>query len=195
MSNFLKKRKSKKGLTLVEVICAMFVIMIVFVGVLNAVAFSRQMVFSNNSRESASYKGQLVADEIFSLATGCDPDSISEAELSDKLKPILENVNDPQNVEEDDKKIVGVVTYADPLPDPSAFSPDAKNSYIQYKIKAIKESDSKNEEVTEGSETHNDVREKGWDITVRVYYREISDNSPFRCVDYAIFAPFNSISD
>lgn len=195
MSNYLRTKKSKKGLTLVEVICAMFVLMIIFVGVLNAIAFSRQMVFSNNSRENASYKGQLVADEIFSLATGYDPDTMTEDELSDKLKPILENVDDPQNVGDDDSKIVGVVTYANPLPEPDAFVPSSTSTYIQYNIKAIKTEHVKDEDVTSGSEVHKEVVEKGWNITVRVFYREISQNSPFRCVDYSIYAPFNAISD
>jgi len=195
MSNYLRTKKSKKGLTLVEVICAMFVLMIIFVGVLNAIAFSRQMVFSNNSRENASYKGQLVADEIFSLATGYDPDSMTEDELSEKLKPILENIDDPQNVGDDESKIVGVVTYANPLPDPDTFVPNTTSTYIQYNIKAIKTENVKDEDVTVGTEVHKSVVEKGWNITVRVFYREISENSPFRCVDYSIYAPFNAISD
>ena len=51
---FKKLKKSKKGFTLVEAMCAIMIMAIVFVGILNAVSFSRQMVYTNNSREKAS---------------------------------------------------------------------------------------------------------------------------------------------
>ena len=191
--NYLKAKKSKKGMTLVEVVCSVMVLAIVFVGVLNAVAFSRQMVFSNNSREKASFKGQLVADEIFSLATGYNPDT-QEEELRTKLSDALTAADDPQNSEDangfGNAKLVGTLT------DPSAFKPGDDKSYIEYTIEPIGKSASKSNKDTDADNTpYVDSVEIGWNIKVRVFYQEIGGHSGYRCVDIPVFAPLNYIKD
>ena len=191
--NYLKAKKSKKGMTLVEVVCSVIVLSIVFVGVLNAVAFSRQMVFSNNSREKASFKGQLVADEIFSIATGYNPDTQVD-ELKTKLSDALMADDDPQNSTEGNDfgkaKLVGTLT------DPSAFVLGEDKSYIEYTVEAIGKSASKNNKDTDSDSTpYVDSVEIGWNITVRVFYQEIGGHSGYRCVDIPVFAPLNYIKD
>lgn len=190
MSNYFKKKRSKKGLTLVEVICAIFVLAIVFVGVLNAVAFSRQMVFTNNAREKASFKGQLVSDEIFSTVSGSDPDSVSIDEINAKIADVINNDADPQNLDGDNMAAVGKVKAVPSLSDPAGFSAD-DDCYIEYLVTPIGTADA----VDNPSGDYTEAREKGWNITVRVFYNEISADSDFRCVDISIFAPFNYIKD
>jgi len=191
--NYLKAKKSKKGMTLVEVVCSVMVLAIVFVGVLNAVAFSRQMVFSNNSREKASFKGQLVADEIFSLATGYNPDT-QEEELRTKLSDALTAADDPQNSE--DANGFGNAKLVDTLTDPSVFTPGDDKSYIQYTIEGIGKSVSKSNKDTDADNVpYVDSVEIGWNIKVRVFYQEIGLQSGYRCVDIPVFAPLNYIKD
>ena len=120
--NYFKQKKSKKGLTLVEVLCAIFVLAIVFVGVLNAVAFSRQMVFSNNSREKASFRGQLVADEVLSICTGLNPTNVDDlTTVATKVDGVLNDMSDPQN--NDSETAVGKVERVNTLSDPASFNP------------------------------------------------------------------------
>lgn len=196
MYNYFTKKKSKKGLTLVEVICAIFVLSIIFVGILNAVAFSRQMVFTNNSREKASFKAQLVADEIFATAAGKDPDSVEASALADTINAVLNNEEDPQNIDEENMAAVGTVRYAgegeESLSDPSDFVDDG-DCYVEYSIDPVKSSEVYENEGDEGLGKYNEVAQRGWNIKVRVFYREIGSNSDFRVVDLSIFAPFNSI--
>ena len=86
---FRKKTRSKKGFTLVEAMCSVIILAIVCVGVLNAVAFSREMVFSNNNREKASEKAQLVADEIIIALAGISPDdSTALGQIDTKMNNI-----------------------------------------------------------------------------------------------------------
>lgn len=191
MARYLKKKKSKQGMTLVEVICAIFILAIVFVGVLNAVAFSREMVFSNNTREKASYKAQLVADEIFTLATGCDPEVMSEAELSSKIDTVLNSGNDPQNNDTDESGNIGIVKYVGSLSETSAFKAEG-GAYIEYTIEKVTASDT---DESDANGTYAKVGEKGWNITVRVFYHQINENSEYRCVDISVFAPLNYIAD
>lgn len=197
MSKYFKMKKSKKGLTLVEILCAVFVLAIVFVGVLNAVAFSRQMVFTNNSKEKASFKGQLVADEIFSIVSGSDPDTVSVEDISTKIADVVNNEEDPQNNAEDSRAAVGKATYVgryDDLSDPASFTP-VEDSYIEYAIEPIDASMVVDNAVNDGTGQYTEAREKGWNITVRVFYHEISADSEYRFVDISVFAPFNYISD
>ncbi|MBQ3692199.1 MAG: prepilin-type N-terminal cleavage/methylation domain-containing protein [Clostridia bacterium] len=194
ISNYFRQKKSKKGLTLVEVICAIFVLAIVFVGVLNAVAFSRQMVFTNNAREKASFKGQLVADEIFSAATGYDPDSTT-TNPEDEIEKIVNNLtSDPQNKDSD--TAIGRAQKVTTLTDPAAFTPAATDPYyIEYTLDKIGTSKVVDKEDSDTTGKYTEAVEKGWDITVRVFYKEITDDSDFRCIDISAFAPFNYIDD
>ncbi len=190
--NYFKQKKSKKGLTLVEVLCAIFVLAIVFVGVLNAVAFSRQMVFSNNSREKASFRGQLVADEVLSICTGLNPTNVDDlTTVATKVDGVLNDMSDPQN--NDSETAVGKVERVNTLSDPASFNPGDSGALIQCKITGVTSETSN--EVSDGSGTYTEAVEIGWDITVRVFYREISGDSDFRCIDITAFAPSNYIDD
>ena len=71
---FHNKKKSKKGFTLVEAVCSVMILAIVFAGVLNSIAFARQMVFTDNVRDKASDRAQIVADELINVCTGKNPD-------------------------------------------------------------------------------------------------------------------------
>lgn len=195
LGNYFKNKKSKKGMTLVEVVCSVIVLAIVFVGVLNAVAFSRQMVLTNNAREKASFKGQLVADEIFSLATGYDPDTKVD-ELKAALNSAITAEDDPQN--DTDGTGIGKVELVDVLSSPSDDSIKEKSedgSYIQYTVVPVGKDAASSQEVEVDGIKCIDTVEIGWDITVRVFYRQIGGQSDFRCVDIPVFAPLNYIKD
>ena len=194
-------KKSKKGFTLVETLCAIFVLAIVFVGILNAVAFSRQMVFTNNAREKASYEGQLIADEILSAATGFNPET---DDPTDAIEGVINNVeNDPQNVKEGKTiapgtKIVNKVTT---LTDPKNFKPTG-DCHMEYTISKVTESYSDGmEDVPKdpagGADTVSmqEAHETGWDIVVRVFYQEIGNQGDYLCVDITAFAPYNYIGN
>lgn len=181
------KTKSKKGFTLIEAICAVFVLAIVFVGVLNAVAFSRQMVLTNNARDKASDKAQLVADEIFSTAVGFVPGT-DDAALMTALDGAVNNLtDDPQNVDAD--SAIGKVNFVTTFTDPSDM--DESKDYIECIISATTE---KCDDAAEGTVSKQDIVELGWSIQVRVFYREIG-RSDYRCVDVTAFAPANYIKN
>lgn len=180
---FKAKTKSKKGFTLVEAISAVFVLAIVFVGVLNAVAFSRQMVFTNNARDKASDKAQLVADEIFSTAVGYDPATGTVA-LMDALDSVLNYDSDPQNAG------IGKVNFVSSFTDPSAMD----ESMVQIEC-IISATTADYTDDVDGTVSKQNVVELGWSIKVRAYYREIGNSGDYRCVDVSAFAPTNYIDD
>ncbi len=182
-------KKSKKGFTLVEAICAVFVLAIVFVGVLNAVAFSRQMVLSNNAREKASYKGQLVADEIIATVTGVDPDD-AESDPIALIEQVINNLEtDPQNT--DPENAVGHCTHVDTyanLTSPGDFTYDATAGDVQYTLEAVGETYT---DAMDGTVSVQEISQRGWNITVRVFYKEFEAQAEYKCVDITAFAPFN----
>ena len=164
---FKKLKKSKKGFTLVEAMCAIMIMAIVFVGILNAVAFSRQMVYTNNSREKASDRAQLVADEMISIATGFDPGETLDPTVTENLKVAIEDV----------------LNYS------SEFDPET-HSDIQYKLEPV---GTTTDDVTEGT-PHKAVTQRGWQITVRVYYQSIGGNNRYTAEELVAFAPTNYIN-
>lgn len=178
-------KKSKKGFTLVEALCSVFVLAIVFVGVLNAVAFSRQMVFTNNAREKASYKGQLIADEIFATVTGISTDGSEDPVAA--ISAVVNDMDDPQNTDPDTK--IGTVTKVNKLTDPKNCN---GKSLIEYTIEAVNESYSDD---TDGTVSVHNVTEQGWNITVRVFYKEVGAQDDYKCVDISAFAPYNYIKN
>lgn len=182
------KARNKKGFTLVEAICAVFVLAIVFVGVLNAVAFSRQMVFTNNARDKASDKAQLVADEIFSTAMGFDPnDAMAESDLRTAIVSVVNNPNDPQNVDPD--TAIGTVNFVTAFTEPSAMN-DSMDK-IECIITPVLESCA---DAADGTISKQEVVELGWNIQVRVFYKEIGNDYNYRCVDVSAFAPTNYVN-
>lgn len=186
LSNYFRKKKSsKKGFTLVEAMCSVVILAIVFVGVLNAVAFARQMVYADNVRDKASDKGQIIADEMISICTGYDPeDPNAKTSIVAELTDILNNSSDPQfaSIGEAEHAATG-------FKDLSSFNP-ATDKLIQYTITPVLESTSTN---TIGGHTAVSTTEKGWEITVRIYYQAINQNNSWQASQYSAFAPYNYI--
>jgi len=186
---FSKKAQSKKGFTLVEAAASVMILAIVCAGVLNAVAFSREMVYSNNAREKASDKAQLVADEIVSAAMGEDPAN------PDTLDAIKARVNEITNADNGttpnvQAEAIGKVACV------TAFSePTSDDELIQYTITPITAAVNEDtdievvvDKVKQKVTVHEAVVE-GWDIHVRVYYKQIGAGGAYRVVDMDAFAP------
>ena len=192
---FNKKAQSKRGFTLVEAAASVMILAIVCAGVLNAVAFSREMVFSNNAREKASDKAQLVADEIISAAMGENPKDASA------LNVIVARVNDittnslegTTNIQAD---AIGVVTQVDEFHEPAN-----ENELIQYIITPVetaadveRDTDVTVNKIKQKVTVH-DVVVEGWNINVRVYYKMIGSGGTYRVVDVSGFAPRDFAAD
>lgn len=192
LSKIIKnKTRSKKGFTLVEAMCSVVILAIVTVGVLNAVAFSREMIYSNNNRDKASDKAQLVADEIVSAVTGVDPTLGEEAFVTIDNK-VYAIANDSAGGDIQSRVIGNVIRVGEfEAPDPD----DSDPTLIQY-ILIPRETDEDNE-VTEvvrvdGADAEINVVESmqsGWDIQVRVYYKQIGGSGNYKAVDVSAFAP------
>lgn len=183
----MRKLHSKKGITLVETVCAIMILAIVCVGVLNAVAFSREMVYTNNSREKASDKAQLIADEIVTAAAGVDPSASDGVTIiQSKVNSIANNAaaTDVQNSEIGNVK--NVLNFADPTSD---------DEMIQYILTPVTDStvvDAEMKVIVGGIErrtTTHDVKQPGWDIQVRVYFKRIGGQDEYRSVDVSAFSP------
>lgn len=175
-SKFTPKSKSKKGYTLVEALGACFVLMIVFTGVLNSVAFAQRLVYSNNSKEKASDTAQLVADELIVVARGSDDVTAAQTKIAASK---VFDTSDPQYA------IIGDVQEV------VAFSePDAAHGVIQYTL-AYQNNSTTNVDITVGGANvqGSSVKQDGILINVRVYYKRFTNSSKYDCVDLVAFAP------
>lgn len=185
---FSRKAHSKKGFTLVEAVASVMILAIVCVGVLNAVAFSREMVFSNNAREKASDKAQLVADEIISAAMGENPeDSTAPASIQAAVNAIAnDSASGTSNIQTASIGKVNCVT---------AFTtPATEDDLIQYILTPVtdgtdveRDTDVKVSGINQKATVH-DTKVVGWDIKVRVYYKMVGSGD-YRVVDVSAFAP------
>ncbi len=189
---FRTKVRSKKGITLVETVCAVMILAIVTVGVLNAVAFSREMIYSNNSREKASDKAQLIADEIITIASHCDPSgSTIKTAIEGKVDTIANNTS-PTDVQHNN---IGNVISVD-----NFYVPTNQNEMIQYILTPVTDStvtETEKKVIVGGIEqktTIYDAKQPGWDIQVRVYYKNIGGKDEYRMADVRAFAPYNVVS-
>lgn len=184
LSNKFRKKKSKKGFTLVEAICAVMILAIVFVGVLNAVAFSRQMVFTNNAREKASDNAQLIADQIFTIATDYNPD---DAGALDNLKTELSST-----LTTSDNDGIGAITYVTAFSDDRSTLPTGYSYSVQYKIDSVSASSA---DITDagGAVIGHETTQSGWNITVRCYYQRFGTGNDWDCVEVSAFASPNVI--
>lgn len=188
LSNYFRNKKtSKKGFTLVEAICSIIILAMVFAGVLNSVAFARQMVFTNNIRDKASDRGQLIADEMITVCTGYDPDvnpsdTINNA-IVPQIKEIINNDDDPQ------VGSIGKVEHVASFTDLSSY--DSSKPEIEFTIEPVTEA------YADGTDTYgNDFKsaqEKGWNITIRIYYKSINGNRSWQATEISAFAPYNYI--
>lgn len=194
VTKYLKRiTKSKKGFTLVEAICSILIMAIVFVGILNAVSFSRQMVFTNNAREKASDRGQLVADEIFSIATGYDPGDPIDLNVVDNLHNAIDAVinNGGTGTANDDPQydLIGKVQYVYGFEDVTNFNPET-DCEIQYTLTPVGEVfvDTENDGLTAKW-----LKQRGWEIKVRVYYQTVGQGNRYNAAELSVFAPANYI--
>ncbi len=183
LSNYFRNKKnSKKGFTLVEALCSVAILAIVFAGVLNSVAFSQQMIYTDNVRDKASDKAQLVADEMISICTGKDPDDANAlTQIQNDIDSHINNANDPQFAS------VGQVTLVTGLTGVDAFNP-AHNPMIQVTVTPVTESF--DDEVLSGITTKS-TTQSGWDITLRVYHQAIGGQDSWQATEVSAFAPYN----
>lgn len=167
---------------------SVIILAIVCVGVLNAVAFSREMVYSNNSREKASDKAQLVADEIISAATGQNPEESTAADTIENLVNAIANdsTSSVANIQADSiGKVNRVTAFAEP---------NNEDELIQYILTPVTDDTDTEYEtdvvvsgVKQGAKYHS-TKVAGWDIQVRVYYKMVG-SAGYRVVDVSAFAP------
>lgn len=183
-NKFFGMKKSKKGFTLVETMAAIMIFAIVVVGILNAVAFARQMVFTDNVKEKASDKAQLIADEIITTAMGHDPNSTTEpADVISAIALVTNDSSDPQTA------LIGEVTNVSSFTDPASYV-EGTDPEIQYIIAPVSSSAT---DAVDGTVSLQEVQEAGWNITVRVYYQRINNNDSYDCVEVSAFAPFSYV--
>lgn len=191
-SNFFKKKaRSKKGFSLVEAMCSIVILAIVTVGVLNAVAFSREMIYTNNARDKASDKAQLVADEIISAVTGVDPALGSQAFNNiDMTVNAIANDSTGADVQ---ARAIGKVARVGVFETPD----DDNDALIQY-ILTPREVDYDEDVVKtfRSGDTGEDVEitvtesvQSGWQIDIRVYYKQIGGGNAYKMIDLHVFAP------
>ena len=195
-----RKAHSKRGFTLVEAVCSIIIFAIVCVGVLNAVAFSREMVYSNNAREKASDKAQLIADEIVAAATGEDPEGAGNPEdnITNRVNQIVNNGPTSSNIQTD---VIGKVVKRS---ESAGFkTPDNDDECIQYIIKKVTDGTDVSSDITvvvsrpsglttEHATIHQ-TKISGWDIKVRVYYKAVGSGE-WRVVEVSAFAPKDDVS-
>ncbi len=175
--HFLKRfNKSKKGFTLVEVLASIFVLTIVFMGVLCAVAFSRQMVFTNNNKEKASDQAQLVADEIITLVTGEE----NYGDATTKVEAYYRTGAGAEAGTKMDRDIADVTISG--FAEPTASSPER----IQYIITSVTSSSADRSDAA--GNAYVETQQQGYNITVRVYYDKINGNGGYECVEINGFA-------
>lgn len=189
-----RKMRSKKGYTLVELVCAIAIFAIVCAGILNSVAFSREMVYTNNSRDKASDKAQFVADELVSAATGVDPTAADgPALIQAKMESILADNETIANNAGAER-----IGHATLMADGIFKDPTNDNELIQYVLTAIPGDEDNDilEEVDGITQAIDgrDVRQAGWDITIRVYYKQVGESGNYRSVDVSAFAPQSYVS-
>lgn len=89
MKKFRRLRKSKKGMTLVELVVAIAVVSIVFSAAMGAIVHGYAAVVQNNSAEEASIRAQGVADTVASTLG----DVINDKTITDYDAAVLEAIN------------------------------------------------------------------------------------------------------
>jgi len=190
---FLKRKlHSKKGMTLVETLCAVMVLAIVCVGVLNSVAFSREMVYTNNEREKASYKAQFVADEIISAATGMTPPD-DAGTIVGKVEKIANSTGGDDIQNESIGSVENIGNGND------FHEPIGDDNFIQYKLIPVEEDTVSDTDIAvkvDGIDqvtTIHAVKQTGWDIIVRVYYKRVGGEDGYNFVEVNAFAAQTSV--
>ena len=176
--------------------CSVIILAIVCVGVLNAVAFSREMIFSNNNREKASEKAQLVADEIIIALAGISPeDSTALGQIDTKMN----NIANDNTAADTQLSTIGKVIRRDKA---DGFKPPSNDDeMIQYIVDPVKaDTDVATDigvRIDGGSAvaTIHTPSIPGWDITVRVYYKQVGNTGDYKVVEVSAFAPRDSVKE
>lgn len=187
----IKKIKSKHGFTLVEALAAVFVIVIVFTGVLSAVTVSRQMIFTDNAREKASDTAQIISDQIMAAASG----QTTLADVQAAIEQVLNN--DPNDTSHE--LIGGTVSWVGTESGCLATDfgyPAAGLTPYQYMITATTDDTDTDTEATAGGTTLSgkQISEEGFAVTVRVYYQKVNANNDYSYIEMVVFLPINSVS-
>lgn len=187
LSNYFRKKKSKKGFSLVEALCSVMILAIVFAGVLNSVVFSRQIVLTQNIRDVSSDRGQLIADELITICMKYNPDEYDAtnhnqgvnqalAAIQAEIDSVINYADDPQYNDE-----IGGIAVVNTFTDATSFNPNT-DKRTQVKIQFVEES------ITDKTD-HKEIKQAGWDITVRLYYQAIGSQGPWQGTDITAFAP------
>ncbi|MDE7390753.1 MAG: prepilin-type N-terminal cleavage/methylation domain-containing protein [Lachnospiraceae bacterium] len=163
--------KSKKGFTLVELVCAIAVLAIVFAGVLSSVAFAQTMVYNDNSKEKASDEAQLVADEIISMARGSD--TVSDA------RTIINNYYTTGTGASTDMQIVSTFNFTGSEPHIQIILEQCDFEY--------QDTDCPVAGVTASGKA---VEEKGIGATIRVYYERMNGQGGYLYEEVYAFIPY-----
>ena len=78
----LKKLRSRKGMTLVEVIAAVAILAVVVTSVVAGISFSQRAVLSQGSQSAAAAEAQNLADELISKLHGLDESKLDTVSIS-----------------------------------------------------------------------------------------------------------------
>jgi prepilin-type N-terminal cleavage/methylation domain-containing protein len=82
----LKKLKSKKGVTLVEVIAAVAILAVVVTAVVAGISFAQRTVLSQGSQSSAAAQAQNLADQLIAKLHGLDESKLGTVSISGAAK-------------------------------------------------------------------------------------------------------------
>ncbi len=110
MKRFRRLRKSKKGMTLVEVVVALAVVSIVFSVTMSAIVSGYSTILSNRSVEEASVEAQGIADTVVSTIAGVNEADIHDLVYSSSATPTYRGLED-----------IAEAVYVDNLSSSSAF--------------------------------------------------------------------------
>lgn len=84
--SILKKLRSRKGMTLVEVIAAVAILAVVVTSVVAGISFSQRAVLSQGSQSAAAAEAQNLADQLISKLHGLDESKLDTVSISGAAK-------------------------------------------------------------------------------------------------------------
>ncbi len=84
--SILKKLRSRKGMTLVEVIAAVAILAVVVTSVVAGISFSQRAVLSQGSQSGAAAQAQNLADQLISKLHGLDESKLDTVSISGAAK-------------------------------------------------------------------------------------------------------------
>ncbi len=130
MKKFKRRYKSKKGLTLVELIVAIAVVSIVFSAAMTAIVHGYASIAQNNSIDEASIKAQGVADTVASTLGNV----LSDTTITDYDAAVLGAINDTSGLKE---KLDNVEFFDGVSHSLSNFPSDSSSKEIQCAVQKI----------------------------------------------------------